>query len=95
MNRHTQSQQATNSSAVVSVLACGLAVVLALIGLAFSGSARQWWELAAGLIAAAGVGIGFSGFTVARLGAPKMGLALAGLFGNLVALVAAVVFFFV
>jgi hypothetical protein len=95
MNRHTESQQATNSSAVVSVIACGLALVLALIGLAFSGSARQWWELAAALVAVGGLGIGFSGFTVARLGAPKMGVALTGMFGNLVALVAAVVFFFV
>jgi hypothetical protein len=95
MNPHTESQPPTNSSADVSVFAGVLAVVVALIGLVFSGSARQWWELAAALIAIFGLGIGFSGFTVARLGAPKMGLALAGMIGNLVALVAAVAFFFV
>ena len=40
MNPHTESQQPTNSSAAVSVVACLLALVLALVGLVFSGSAQ-------------------------------------------------------
>ena len=76
------------------MIACLLALVLAVVGLALSGSARQLCELVAAVIAVVGIGIGFSGFTVARLGAPKMGLALAGMIGNVVALVVAGVSFF-
>ena len=94
MDPHTQSQDPSNSSAVVSAGAFVVAVVLALLGLLFSGGARHGLELAAALIAIFGFGIGFSGFTVARLGAPRMGLALFAMIANLVVLVAAGAFFF-
>lgn len=91
---HMQSEPQTNSSAVVSAGACGVAVVLAVVGLALSGSGRQVAEVAAVLAAIFGFGLGFSGFTVARLGAPRMGLALAAMIGNLVVMVAAGLLFF-
>ena len=94
MDLHMQSERPTNSSALVSAGACGVAVLLALIGLALSGSGRQVAEVAAVLAAIFGFGLGFSGFTVARLGAPRMGLALAAMIGNLVVMVAAGLLFF-
>jgi hypothetical protein len=94
MDLHMQSERPTNSSAGVSAGACVLAVLLAVIGLALSGSGRQVAEVAAVLAAIFGFGLGFSAFTVARLGAPRMGLALAAMIGNLVVMVAAGVLFF-
>ena len=53
-----QSEPQTNSSAVISAGACGVAVLLAVIGLALSGSGRQVAEVAAVLAAIFGFGLG-------------------------------------
>ena len=82
----------TNSSAVVSVAAFVSALVLDTLALAASGSLRQGLEIVAIVVALLGVAAGFSGLTVARLGAPRLGTAVVGLLGSLVVLVAAVAF---
>lgn len=82
---------ATNSSALVSACACVLAVLCEAIALGLGGMGRQLFELLAFLIAAGGVALGFSAFTVGRLGGPRKALGLVALFGNAIVLVVVLV----